>query len=96
MSSVFQLGPLVIHKDGTASRIEGWASKSKEEQSRVLRVLGKRHATPFLGSQDSSLSCFLTIGIERGPKKSRPKVERSSQQITMAGQQIPIEKRPRV
>merc|ERR1712196_353432 len=42
--SLHELGPLVIHKDGTTSRIQGWSQKTKWEQERILRVLGTRNA----------------------------------------------------
>merc|ERR1711934_765546 len=31
-----ELGPLVIHKDGTTSRIQGWTEKGEEERRRIL------------------------------------------------------------
>jgi hypothetical protein len=37
------LGPLVVHVDGTMSRIGNWAEMSEIERENTLRVLGKRN-----------------------------------------------------
>jgi hypothetical protein len=37
------LGPLVVNKDGTLSRIGNWAEMSEIERQNTLRVLGKRN-----------------------------------------------------
>lgn len=37
------LGPLVVNKDGTLSRIENWAAMAEIERQNTLRVLGKRN-----------------------------------------------------
>jgi hypothetical protein len=38
-----RLGPLVIHQDGTVSRIANWAEMSEIEKENTFRVLGKRN-----------------------------------------------------
>lgn len=37
------LGPLVVHQDGTMSRISNWAEMSQIERDNTLRILGKRN-----------------------------------------------------
>lgn len=37
------LGPLVIHKDGTMSRISNWGEMAEIERENTLRILGKRN-----------------------------------------------------
>lgn len=37
------LGPLVVNKDGTLSRISNWHEMSKIERQNTMRVLGKRN-----------------------------------------------------
>lgn len=37
------IGPLVINKDGTLSRIHNWAQMTEPERERTVRVLGKRN-----------------------------------------------------
>ena len=37
------LGPMVVHKDGSLSRIANWESMSEKERKNTLRVLGKRN-----------------------------------------------------
>jgi hypothetical protein len=37
------LGPLVVNKDGTLSRINNWGEMSEIEQRNTVRVLGKRN-----------------------------------------------------
>ncbi|EON96258.1 putative fungal specific transcription protein [Phaeoacremonium minimum UCRPA7] len=37
------LGPLVVHKDGTVSRIANWAEMTDIERKNTLRILGKRN-----------------------------------------------------
>lgn len=37
------LGPLVVHKDGTTSRISNWGEMTQIERDNTLRVLGKRN-----------------------------------------------------
>ncbi|KAF2824535.1 hypothetical protein CC86DRAFT_265490, partial [Ophiobolus disseminans] len=37
------LGPLVVNKDGTLSRISNWADMSDIERQNTVRVLGKRN-----------------------------------------------------
>jgi hypothetical protein len=37
------LGPLVVNKDGTLSRISNWTEMTHIEQKNTLRVLGKRN-----------------------------------------------------
>ncbi|EGD83232.1 hypothetical protein PTSG_03864 [Salpingoeca rosetta] len=39
-----ELGPMVVNKDGTLSRITNWRSMSEQEQATTLRVLKKRNA----------------------------------------------------
>ncbi|KAL1595613.1 hypothetical protein SLS59_008251 [Nothophoma quercina] len=38
-----ELGPMVVNKDGSLSRIENWAEMSELEKKNTLRVLGKRN-----------------------------------------------------
>ena len=38
------LGPMVVNRDGTLSRIANWAEMSEIERRNTLRVLGKRNA----------------------------------------------------
>jgi prenylcysteine oxidase/farnesylcysteine lyase len=38
-----ELGPMVVNKDGSLSRIENWAEMSEMERKNTLRVLGKRN-----------------------------------------------------
>ncbi|PWN26301.1 hypothetical protein BDZ90DRAFT_233435 [Jaminaea rosea] len=38
-----ELGPMVVNKDGTLSRIHNWASMTENERANTLRVLGKRN-----------------------------------------------------
>ncbi|KAF9694170.1 hypothetical protein EKO04_007938 [Ascochyta lentis] len=37
------LGPLVVNKDGSLSRIANWAGMTEVERGNVVRVLGKRN-----------------------------------------------------
>ncbi|KAF1946832.1 hypothetical protein EJ02DRAFT_450188 [Clathrospora elynae] len=37
------LGPLVVNKDGTLSRISNWEQMAEIERQNTLRVLGKRN-----------------------------------------------------
>ncbi|KKA27478.1 hypothetical protein TD95_001969 [Thielaviopsis punctulata] len=37
------MGPLVVHEDGTVSRINNWREMSEIERQNTLRVLGKRN-----------------------------------------------------
>ncbi|EAT80053.1 hypothetical protein HBI56_149240 [Parastagonospora nodorum] len=37
------MGPLVVNKDGTLSRISNWGEMSEIERQNTLRVLGKRN-----------------------------------------------------
>jgi hypothetical protein len=37
------LGPLVVHEDGTMSRIANWAEMAEIEQQNALRILGRRN-----------------------------------------------------
>lgn len=37
------VGPLVVNKDGTLSRITNWAEMSEIERQNTIRVLGKRN-----------------------------------------------------
>jgi hypothetical protein len=37
------LGPLVVNKDGTLSRIANWESMAEVERENTLRILGKRN-----------------------------------------------------
>ncbi|KAJ4363184.1 hypothetical protein N0V83_010304 [Neocucurbitaria cava] len=37
------LGPLVVNKDGTLSRITNWATMAEIERQNTLRILGKRN-----------------------------------------------------
>ena len=37
------LGPMVVHKDGTISRIANWHEMTEIEKQTTLRVLGKRN-----------------------------------------------------
>ncbi|CAO1635444.1 unnamed protein product [Jaminaea pallidilutea] len=38
-----ELGPMVVNKDGTLSRIHNWSSMTEGEKARTLRVLGARN-----------------------------------------------------
>jgi hypothetical protein len=38
------LGPLVVNKDGSLSRIENWSQMSEVEKQNTVRILGKRNA----------------------------------------------------
>ncbi|PWN21034.1 hypothetical protein BCV69DRAFT_234243, partial [Microstroma glucosiphilum] len=38
-----ELGPMVVNKDGTLSRIHNWAGMTEAERARTLRVLGARN-----------------------------------------------------
>ncbi|CAK1358747.1 uncharacterized protein RHO25_002172 [Cercospora beticola] len=37
------LGPLVVNKDGTLSRISNWEGMTEQEKKATLRILGKRN-----------------------------------------------------
>lgn len=37
------LGPLVVNKDGSLSRISNWEQMTETEQKNTLRILGKRN-----------------------------------------------------
>lgn len=37
------LGPMVVNRDGTLSRISNWAQMTHKEQQNTLKVLGKRN-----------------------------------------------------
>lgn len=37
------LGPLVVNKDGTLSRIANWGNMAEVERQNTLRILGKRN-----------------------------------------------------
>ncbi|KAF1361220.1 hypothetical protein EJ07DRAFT_70049, partial [Lizonia empirigonia] len=37
------LGPLVVNKDGSLSRIANWDTMAEIERANTLRVLGKRN-----------------------------------------------------
>jgi len=41
--SIDALGPLVINVDGTLSRITNWNEMTPDEQSRTIRIIGKRN-----------------------------------------------------
>ncbi|CAO2652959.1 Nn.00g023700.m01.CDS01 [Neocucurbitaria sp. VM-36] len=49
------LGPLVVNKDGTLSRITNWANMAEIERQNTLRILGKRNQlrTESLKTQES-------------------------------------------
>ncbi|CAO1615982.1 unnamed protein product [Parajaminaea phylloscopi] len=38
-----ELGPMVVNKDGTLSRIHNWESMTEAERARTIRVLGARN-----------------------------------------------------
>jgi len=68
------LGPLVIHKDGTASRIEGWAGKPEEEKRKVLRVLGKRNRerTEKITAKGGKVTAEDRKGRAQNPHRQAP------------------------
>ena len=68
------LGPLVIHKDGTASRIEGWAAKPEAEKQKVLRVLGKRNRerTQKITARGGKVTTSDTKGRALNPHRQAP------------------------
>lgn len=41
--SLDHLGPLVVHKDGTMSRISNWSEMADIERQNTLRILVKRN-----------------------------------------------------
>lgn len=41
--SLDHLGPLVVHKDGTMSRISNWGEMTEIERQNTLRILVKRN-----------------------------------------------------
>lgn len=41
--SLDHLGPLVVHKDGTMSRISNWGEMAEIERQNTLRILVKRN-----------------------------------------------------
>ncbi len=41
--SLDHLGPMVVHQDGTLSRIANWGDMTEVERRNTLRVLGKRN-----------------------------------------------------
>ncbi|KAK4608986.1 hypothetical protein CLAFUW4_14496 [Fulvia fulva] len=41
--SMDHLGPLVVNKDGSLSRISNWEQMTETEQKNTLRILGKRN-----------------------------------------------------
>lgn len=49
-----QLGPAVIHADGTISRIGNWACLTEAERRNTLRVLGKRNKIRLEALRDGS------------------------------------------
>ena len=52
------LGPLVLNKNGTLSRITNWTEMNAEEQSRTIRIIGKRNRKRRIALSD-----------EKGPGK---------------------------
>lgn len=56
------LGPLVIHQDGTASRISNWAEMTEIERENTLRVLGKRNRTRLAALKEQGQEFDLNRG----------------------------------
>ncbi|KAH7064163.1 hypothetical protein BKA63DRAFT_538251 [Paraphoma chrysanthemicola] len=48
------MGPLVVNKDGTLSRISNWSEMSEIERQNTLRVLGKRNQLRREALQDQA------------------------------------------
>ncbi|KNE58681.1 hypothetical protein AMAG_04236 [Allomyces macrogynus ATCC 38327] len=47
------LGPIVVHVDGTMSRIDNWADMSEIERTNVLRILPKRNRARLQALKDA-------------------------------------------
>ncbi|KAJ3373298.1 hypothetical protein GGF31_000731 [Allomyces arbusculus] len=47
------LGPIVVHVDGTMSRIDNWADMSEIERKNVLRILPKRNRARLQALKDA-------------------------------------------
>lgn len=48
------MGPLVVNKDGTLSRIANWESMAEIERQNTLRILGKRNQLRREGLAESA------------------------------------------
>lgn len=48
------MGPLVVNKDGTLSRISNWAEMSEIERANTVRILGKRNMIRREALQETS------------------------------------------
>ncbi|KAH0428885.1 hypothetical protein CcaCcLH18_08777 [Colletotrichum camelliae] len=53
LTKLDHLGPLVIHQDGTMSRIKNWGEMTKIERENTLRILGRRNQTRLASLRDS-------------------------------------------
>lgn len=47
------LGPLVVNKDGTLSRIANWETMAEIERQNTLRILGKRNQLRMEGLRNA-------------------------------------------
>ncbi|KAJ3943247.1 hypothetical protein N0V92_013743 [Colletotrichum tropicale] len=47
------LGPLVVHQDGTMSRIKNWGEMTKIERESTMRIIGRRNQTRLASLRDS-------------------------------------------
>lgn len=41
--SLDELGPIIVNKDGTTSRVTNWLEMGREEQERTQRMIKKRN-----------------------------------------------------
>ncbi|KAK1849690.1 von willebrand factor [Colletotrichum chrysophilum] len=46
------LGPLVVHQDGTMSRIKNWGEMTKIERESTMRIIGRRNQTRLASLRD--------------------------------------------
>lgn len=59
------LGPIVVNRDGTLSRIGNWPEMNEIERKNTLRVLGKRNQlrlTKIRGENDSGVQGASNAG----------------------------------
>ncbi|KNE70929.1 hypothetical protein AMAG_15018 [Allomyces macrogynus ATCC 38327] len=55
------LGPIVVHVDGTMSRIDNWADMSEIERKNVLRILPKRNRARLQALKDAQATAAAGV-----------------------------------
>lgn len=63
------LGPLVVHQDGTMSRIGNWGEMSELERENTLRIIGKRNQMRLKKLRQDGRSAAPAAAAEGGAGK---------------------------